>query len=43
MDDKLLARYRQYASSEEAFAVPFVKKHLPQANGHCVDPEDFQR
>ncbi|HLM53810.1 MAG TPA: hypothetical protein VK325_09555, partial [Pseudoxanthomonas sp.] len=37
MDEKLLARYRAYASTEEAFAVLFVKNHLPQAKGHWVD------
>ena len=43
MDDKLLARYREYASTEEAFAVLFVKKHLVQATGHWVDIVDFRR
>lgn len=43
MDEKLLARYRKYASTEEAFAVLFVKKHLAQAKGHWVDPVDFRR
>ena len=43
MDEKLLARYRKYAGTEEAFAVLFVKKHLAQAKGHWVDPVDFQR
>ena len=43
MDDRLLARYREYASTEEAFAVLFVKKHLVQAKGHWVDIVDFRR
>lgn len=43
MDEKLLARYRKYASTEEAFAVLFVKKYLAQAKGHWVDPVDFRR
>jgi len=43
MDQKLLARYREYAGSEEAFAVLFVKQHLAQARGHWVDPVDFER
>jgi hypothetical protein len=37
MDDKLLKKFLEYANTEEAFAVLFVKKHLPQANGHWVD------
>ncbi|MDD3576409.1 MAG: hypothetical protein RBS14_02930 [Atribacterota bacterium] len=43
MDQKLLARYREYAGSEEAYAVLFVKQHLAQAKGHWVDPVDFER
>ncbi len=43
MDDNLLARYQEYAHSDEAFAVLFIKGHLPQARGHWVDPEDFRR
>lgn len=30
MDDKLLKKYLEYANTEEAFAVLFVKKHLVQ-------------
>lgn len=37
MDEKLLKRYREYASTEEAFAVLLVKKHLTQAKSHWVD------
>jgi hypothetical protein len=43
MDQKLLARYREYAGSEEALAVLFVKEHLVEAKGHWVDPVDFER
>ncbi len=43
MDEKLLARYRKYAGTEEAFSVLFVKKHLAQAKGHWVDPVAFER
>lgn len=37
MDEKLLKRYREYASTEEAFAVLLVKKHLVQSKGHWID------
>ena len=43
MDDKLLKKYLEYASTEEAFAVLFVKKHLAQAKGHWVDIVDCRR
>ncbi len=43
MNDKLLKKYLEYANSEEAFAVLFVKKHLAQAKGHWVDIVDCQR
>lgn len=43
MDDKLLKKYLEYASTDEAFAVLFVKKHLAQAKGHWVDIVDCQR
>jgi len=43
MDDRLLKRYREYASTEEAFAVLFVKQHLAQAKEHWVDIVDFRR
>ncbi len=43
MDDKLLKKYREYANTEEAFAVLFVKKHLAQAKGHWIDIVDFRR
>ncbi|WP_448482218.1 hypothetical protein [Pseudoxanthomonas mexicana] len=43
MDDRLLKRFREYASSEEAFAVLLVKKHLVQAKGHWVDVVNYRR
>jgi len=43
MDNKLLDRYRKYASSDEAFAVIFVRKHLVQAKEHWVDAVDYRR
>lgn len=43
MDHRLLQRYREYASSEEAFAVLLVKKHLAQAKGHWVDVVNCRR
>jgi hypothetical protein len=43
MDDKLLKKYLEYANTDEALAVLFVKKHLPQAKGHWVDIADCKR
>ncbi|MBK1694075.1 hypothetical protein CKO09_04900 [Chromatium weissei] len=43
MKNELLAKYLQYAKTEEALAVLFVKKHLVQAKGHWVDIVDYQR
>ena len=43
MDDKLLKRYREYASTEEAFAVLHVKNHLAQAKGHWIDVVNCRR
>ena len=43
MDDKLLWKYLEYANTEEAFAVLFVKKHLDQAKGHWVDVLECRR
>lgn len=37
MNDNLRRRYIEYASTEKALAVLFVKKHLAQAKGHWVD------
>jgi hypothetical protein len=43
MDDKLLRKFLEYASTDEAFAVLFVKRHLAQAKGHWVDIVVCQR
>jgi hypothetical protein len=43
MDDILLKKYLEYASTDEAFAVLFVKKHLAQVKGHWVDIIDCER
>lgn len=43
MHDKLLNKYLTYASTDEAFAVLFVKKHLAQAKGHWIDIIDCHR
>jgi hypothetical protein len=43
MDKKLLKKYLEYAKTDEAFAVLFVKTHLTQAKGHWVDIVDCQR
>lgn len=43
MDDKLLKKYLEYANTEEALAILFVKKYLAQAKGHWVDILDYQR
>jgi len=43
MDDKLLKKYLAYANTDEAFAVLFIKKYLPQANGHWIDVAECER
>jgi hypothetical protein len=43
MDDKLLKKYLEYAKTEEAFAVLFVKKYLNQVKGNWVDIVNCQR
>ena len=43
MDDRLLKKYLEYANTEEAYAVLFVKKHLTQAKGRWVDIADAMR
>src|SRR5688572_5422200 len=43
MDDRLLKRYREYASTQEAFAVLLVKQHLVQAKGHWIDVVNCRR
>lgn len=42
MDNVLLKKYLKYASTQEAFAVLFVKEYLPQAKGHWIDIVDCQ-
>lgn len=43
MHESLLKRYREYARTEEALAVLFVKRHLAQAKGHWVDVHACRR
>lgn len=43
MDDKLLKRYRAYASTEEAFAILLVKQNLSQSQGHWIDVINCRR
>ncbi len=43
MNEQLLARYRKYARTDEAYAVAFVKLHLAEARGHWIDPVNFRR
>ena len=43
MNKELLNLYLQYARTEEARAVLFVKKHLSQAKGYWVDILDSRR
>jgi len=43
MDDKLLKKYLEYAKTDEAFAVLFVKRHLAEAKGHWIDIVDCRR
>lgn len=43
MNEKLLKKYLEYASTEEAFAVLFVKKHLTEAKGHWLDIVEYRR
>jgi len=37
MDKKLIEKYREYANSDEAFAVLFVKKYLEKSKGKWID------
>jgi len=39
---ELLKRYIEYASSDEALAVLFVKKELNKSKGHWIDVIDFE-
>jgi len=43
MDNALLKRYREYARTEEAFAVLFVKHNLPQSKNHWIDISNYRR
>ncbi|HPC16970.1 MAG TPA: hypothetical protein P5318_12255 [Candidatus Hydrogenedentes bacterium] len=43
MDENLLSKYLDYAKTDEARAVLFVKKHLTQARGHWIDVFDCRR
>ncbi|WP_299073565.1 hypothetical protein [uncultured Paraglaciecola sp.] len=43
MDKKLLSKYLEYAGTEEATAVLFVKKYIKKSKGHWVDIVDCQR
>lgn len=43
MNDNLIKKYLKYASSEEAFAVIFVKKNIAQSKGHWIDIVDCRR
>ncbi|MGF1836775.1 hypothetical protein [Photobacterium sanguinicancri] len=43
MDEKLLSKYLEYAGTEEALAVLFVKKNINKAKGYWVDISDCRR
>jgi len=43
MDNQLVKKYLEYANTDEALAVLFVKKHLAQSKGHWVDIVDCRR
>jgi len=43
MDENLLRKYLKYANTDEAFAVLFVKKHVPEAKGYWVEIIDCNR
>lgn len=44
MDEKLLKKYLEYANTNEALAVLFVKKHLTtQSKGYWIDIADCER
>ena len=43
MDNDLLKKCREYANSDEACAVLFVKQNLSQSEGHWVDIINCQR
>lgn len=43
MNEKLLKKYLSYANTDEAYAVLFVKKYLPESKGHWIDIIDCER
>lgn len=43
MDNLLLKRYREYAHTEEACAILFVKKNLAQSKGYWIDISNCRR
>lgn len=43
MDKSLLKKYLEYASTEEAFAVLFVKLNLSQSKGHWIEISNCRR
>ena len=43
MNEKLLKKYLNYANTDEAFAVIFVKKNLEQTKGYWIDIVDYER
>lgn len=43
MNDKLLGMYLEYASTDEAMAIVFVKKHMPESAQKWVDVIDCER
>lgn len=48
MDEKLIEKYKEYANTEEAFAVLFVKKYLHASKGKWVDildsrPDEYDK
>lgn len=43
MDKALLRKYKEYAATEEAYAVLFVRKHLRKAQGHWIDITDSRK
>ncbi len=40
--EELFRKYIEYASSDEALAVLFVKKHLKKSAGHWIDIIDYE-
>ena len=42
MKDDLIEKYKEYANSEESYAVLFVKKYLKAAENKWIDIVDFE-